>query len=120
MRKVLLIFVALHFIGFFAASWFFCGYSPVQTVTFFLAPHPRDLCKTGEPIAKALQEYHKRTGRYPASLGEGKIQAPSTFFGPWEYECINDGRSCKLSNGDYRRYLFVVYWSPGREWYVDS
>ena len=105
---------------FFAASGVYMGYSPLQTATFFLAPSTEELCDIGEPIADQLRQYHQKHGAYPPTLDDADIEASPTFFGPWAYELMDDGDSCQLSNGDYGRYLFVVFWTPGHGWYIDT
>ena len=120
MRSCLAIAAIVMAFAFFAASRVFMGYSPVQTVTFFLAPSTDRMCDIGEPITEQLREYHKKHGVYPPSLDDAGIEALSTFFGPWEYQLRDDGASCELSNGDYGRYLFIVSWTPGHGWNVDT
>jgi hypothetical protein len=105
---------------FLVTAHVFKGYSPLQAITFFLAPSPQELCQIGEPTAQSLEAYFRVHGQYPQSLEDGGIVASDTFFGSWIYSVRNDGRSCALAVGDYGRYLFVVVWSPEYGWYIDT
>lgn len=105
---------------FFLVAGIVKGYSPIQAATFFRAPSPQELCDTGNPIVAKLKTYFGQNGSYPGSLNACGITSPTTFFGPWEYRVAADGQSCRLSNGDYGRYLFVVSWTPKNGWYVDT
>ncbi len=105
---------------YFGSARLLKGYSPLQALTFPLAPSPSELCVIGSPITVQLQQYRAQNGRYPASLAEAGLDPGATFFGPWRYRIWDGGTSCRLSNGDYGRYLFVVSWTPERGWYVDT
>lgn len=119
-RVCLIVAVVLLSTCFVAYARFFKGYTTMQAVTFFLAPSPRELCRLGEPITRSIESYFQRHGRYPSSLFAADIDAAETFFGPWEYWVSDDLQSCELAVGDYGRYLFVVSWSPGNGWYIDT
>ena len=119
-RTIILAMITITVVGYFVAVRLFKGFSPIQALTFPLAPSPSELCEAGRPITLALRKYRNENGRYPASLADARITASSTFFGPWIYRCHEEGESCELSNGDYARFLFVVSWTPKGEWYVDN
>jgi hypothetical protein len=107
-------------VGYYAVARVFKGYSPLQAVTFPLAPSPAKLCEIGAPVTAALERYRDKYGHFPSSLVEAGLSPRDTFYGPWEYKILEDGQSCELANGDYGRYLFVVSWSPKNGWYIDT
>lgn len=81
------LFLALCFFG---SASLFKGYSPRQTVTFFLAPSPSELCTIGASITTALETYFQEHGQYPSSLVDAGIAPADTFFGPWNYRVHDD------------------------------
>ena len=73
-----------------------------------------------EMIGHSLGPGQPERGHFPRRLSDTGLSPRDTFYGPWEYQVINGGQSCELANGDYGRYLFVVFWSPGNGWYIDT
>ncbi|MEM6471245.1 MAG: hypothetical protein AAF802_16915 [Planctomycetota bacterium] len=96
------------------------GFSPTQTITFFLAPSRSELTQLGQPIADALTTYNSKHGAYPPSLLDAGVTVHPTFYGEWRYRVSEGGQSCTLAVGDYSRYLFEVWWTPEKGWYIDS
>lgn len=99
-------------VGIFGAANLFMGYSPLQTLTCFLAPSPMELTQLGQPIADGIERFKTEHGAYPASLVNINFDDESTFFGEWRYTVSDDRQMCTLANGDYSRYLFEVWWTP--------
>ena len=79
-----------------------------------------DLRSKGDVLVKRIEEYRKINREYPESLNQIRIDESKKHYGGWEYTLENDGRSFVLSTGDYREYLFELYWdSNSGEWYLD-
>ena len=79
-----------------------------------------DLRSKGDVLVKRIEEYRKTNRGYPESLNQIGIDKNKKHYGGWEYTLENDGSSFVLSIGDYREYLFELFWdSNSGEWYLD-
>ncbi|MEM9589132.1 MAG: hypothetical protein AAGA03_17760 [Planctomycetota bacterium] len=104
----------------FATARLFKGFSPIQTLTCFLAPPPSELPQLGQPIVDAITSFHDDHEEYPPSLADLDVSDRTTFYGDWRYKVSADGETCTLAIGDYSRYLFEVWWTPDDGWYIDT
>lgn len=104
----------------FAGARMLKGYTPWQLMRSPFAPSRTQLTTIGKPIANAIEGCRRERGRYPTSLAEAGLDPDPTFYGDWEYVVREAEDGCELSNGDYGRYFFVVWWTPDQGWYIDS
>lgn len=81
----------------------------------------------GDPIVKQLENFKQRTGSYPRSLEEARVQNTRTELGSFDYERsdLTPERPCaRLWVGDFRnRYGVRVLWNSCLEepkWVVEE
>ena len=89
-----------------------------------LRPEDRPLLEAqGNELVSAIQAYHAKRGRYPASFKEAGIEEQdiSTRFGPWTYQPQSDGAGFALTLGSYARDGWTLGWhTQYEEWHWDS
>jgi hypothetical protein len=89
-----------------------------------LRPEDRPLLEAqGNELVSAIQAFHAKRGRYPASFEEAGIedQDIATRFGPWAYRPEPDGAGFELTLGDYARDGWTLSWhTKYAQWYWDS
>jgi len=77
----------------------------------------------GNELVTAIQAFHAKRGRYPASFEEAGIedQDIATRFGPWVYHREPDGAGFALTLGDYSRDGWTLGWhTKHAQWHWDS
>lgn len=112
--------VLLMVVGaFFVLS--FCGLFALRLM-FSRTREFRAQARAGQPIVRAIEDYRKQTGSYPASLGELAPQYLATLpeiqqegqykLGSWEYRLVTNGTAVTYSLRAYMGRGGVEYQSP--------
>jgi hypothetical protein len=83
-------------------------------VLFVLCPSGPDFRGQTESVARALNDYREHEGRYPSSLAEAGLVAPTTrCYGDWVYKVTDDGTVYTLTIGNYDKDGFTEQWING-------
>lgn len=82
----------------------------------------RAQARVGQPIVRAIEDYRKQSGSYPASLTElspkylaslPEIQREGHYkYGSWEYHVVTNGTSVSYSLRSYMGRGGIEYQSP--------
>jgi len=84
-------------------------------------PDRHELPAEGDGFIVALEDHHRRHGRYPVSLAEAGCSPRWNAYGGWRYEALDGGASYYLGVGDYLEDGFVLYrYRHDPDWYWDT
>jgi hypothetical protein len=96
----------------FTAAW---------ATLFHLGPERDELEQEGDALLVSVEDFHARSGRYPASLAEAGCTPRWNRFGGWQYEVIEQGNRYRLRVGQYGLDGFVLYrYSEQGDWDWDT